>query len=437
MNKHKQNLICVSLLFCLMISSGCSIVKAYKEFALIKKASFFEGQLKNVPHEKPVFILIYREADKKLELASISLKMEPDAYRFMKLPGCYRIVAFEDSNEDFIYQTNEWATCLDPIEAETGVRYKHLELTLQPPDEIQLDMDIKLSLEDLTKQTDFPKASMHEIVDIDDPRFTRENGSLGLWQPIKFLETVGGGLYFMEPYDPEKIPLIFVHGAGGNPSEWSYLIKRLDRERYQPWLVYYPSGLRLDLISKVYAEAFLAYYLQYRFEQFGIIAHSMGGVVSQGIINRFSENGLHNKLNCFLTISTPWQGHSAAELGVKRSPVVVPSWVDISPGSDYLEQLQERPFSGNTHYYLFFSYQGSSRFTEGNDDGSVSISSQLDMHMQNRAEKMYGFNEGHVSILESELVFEHLCECLDKSFNKQIAVERIVISTMEGQHEAE
>lgn len=54
-----------------------------------------------------------------------------------------------------------------------------------------------------------------EIVTLDDPRFSLENGRLGLWEPIQFLRTVGGGVFFLEPFDPEKIPVILVHGLGG------------------------------------------------------------------------------------------------------------------------------------------------------------------------------------------------------------------------------
>ena len=50
-------------------------------------------------------------------------------------------------------------------------------------------------------------------------------------------------------FDPDKIPVLFVHGIGGTPLDWKYLAKGLDRHRFQPWFYYYPSGLRLNLVS--------------------------------------------------------------------------------------------------------------------------------------------------------------------------------------------
>ena len=40
-------------------------------------------------------------------------------------------------------------------------------------------------------------------------------------------------------------------------------------------------------------------------------------------------------------------------------------------------------------------------FTEGADDGSVALSSQLDLGVQHEAGRMFGFNESHMSILEN------------------------------------
>ena len=72
-----------------------------------------------------------------------------------------------------------------------------------------------------------------------------ESGSLGLRQPFEFLANVGIGVFLLEPYDPKRIPVLFVSGAGGNPWEWRALIDALDHSRYQPWVFVYPSGQRL------------------------------------------------------------------------------------------------------------------------------------------------------------------------------------------------
>ena len=45
------------------------------------------------------------------------------------------------------------------------------------------------------------------------------------------------------------MPILFVHGIGGHPQEFTTLVAALDRERFQPWFYLYPSGFGLDGIS--------------------------------------------------------------------------------------------------------------------------------------------------------------------------------------------
>ncbi len=57
----------------------------------------------------------------------------------------------------------------------------------------------------------------------------------------------------------------------------------------------------------------------------------------------------------------------------------------------------------NIDYYLFFSFKGGRNpFTNGNDDGTVSLVSQLQSKAQEAAIKTFGFNEDHMSILLSQ-----------------------------------
>jgi hypothetical protein len=60
------------------------------------------------------------------------------------------------------------------------------------------------------------------------------------------------------------------------------------------------------------------------------------------------------------------------------------------------------PVPRRIEYCLFFSHAGDSRLMSGGDDGTVTISSQLLYQVENRASVIYGFNENHASILESE-----------------------------------
>src|SRR5262245_21825957 len=73
------------------------------------------------------------------------------------------------------------------------------------------------------------------------------------------------GLYFLEPYDPNRIPVVFVHGLMSTPFDWVKTINGLQqdpevRKRDQPWVFGYATGnpilysaLRLrEELAKVY-----------------------------------------------------------------------------------------------------------------------------------------------------------------------------------------
>jgi hypothetical protein len=85
---------------------------------------------------------------------------------------------------------------------------------------------------------------------LDDELFSEENGSKGFWEPFSFNKDFGGNIYFLEEYDPEKIPILFIHGAGGTPKGWKYFIDSIDRNRFQPWYFYYPSGARIHFAKR-------------------------------------------------------------------------------------------------------------------------------------------------------------------------------------------
>jgi hypothetical protein len=65
------------------------------------------------------------------------------------------------------------------------------------------------------------------------------------------------------------------------------------------------------------------------------------------------------------------------QIGVDHAPAVIPSWFDMIPNSPFQQALFQMPLSNHIEYYLFFSFKGGRNpFTNGNDDGTVSLVSQ-------------------------------------------------------------
>ena len=67
-----------------------------------------------------------------------------------------------------------------------------------------------------------------------------------------FLQPFGGSdtlprLEFLEPYQPGKIPVVFIHGLASDEGTWFDMLNELRNwpvfhRRYQPWVYHYPTG---------------------------------------------------------------------------------------------------------------------------------------------------------------------------------------------------
>jgi len=104
------------------------------------------------------------------------------------------------------------------------------------------------------------------------------------------------GLYFLEPYDPSRIPVVFVHGLMSSPFTWVKTINGLQqdpeiRKRYQPWVFGYPTGnpilysalrLREELakVDKIYPN-----HLPYV-----VVGHSMGGMLTHAQVTTVTRS---------------------------------------------------------------------------------------------------------------------------------------------------
>ena len=139
--------------------------------------------------------------------------------------------------------------------------------------------------------------------------------------------------------------------------------------------------------------------VQYGFRSFAVVAHSMGGLVSRGFLQRYREGGGAAAVPLFVSISTPWDGHKAAEYGAK-SPVPVRVWIDMAPGSAYLKSIYEKD-PGVPHYLLFTFRQGrrvARRGERRRGDGGEPAARRP---RSKGAVRVEGFNETHMSVLES------------------------------------
>ena len=172
-----------------------------------------------------------------------------------------------------------------------------------------------------------------EVSPLDEERFSRSAASEGLWHPRRFIDRSNPGIYFLEPYDPARQPVLFVHGYDGSPRDFSYLIARLDTTRFQAWVYNYPSGLRLPTLVEHLESSLSQLRLRYPFNCLSIVAHSMGGLIARGFLLRNATVTRPQCIPLFVSISTPWEGSRAAAIGARWAPDLVATWRDIATGS--------------------------------------------------------------------------------------------------------
>jgi pimeloyl-ACP methyl ester carboxylesterase len=103
------------------------------------------------------------------------------------------------------------------------------------------------------------------------------------------------GLYFLQPYDPDRVPVVFVHGLISTPFDWVQTINGLQadpeiRKHYQFWVFAYPTGnpvlysalrLREELarVDKLYPNH----------KDYVVVGHSMGGLLTQAQVTSMTR----------------------------------------------------------------------------------------------------------------------------------------------------
>ncbi len=392
---------------CLIILTGCSFIGLHEDVKVLNTATVLKGTVSSSHETKgPILVTLVRiNPGEEYSLEYYTAYYEPGEFELLAGPGDFYLFAFEDKNQDFKLQTDEyvgWHGDPTVITLEPGEKRADLDLSLLPPDQVAQRLP-QIYEADLAQQPiamDYYR--MGEVISLDSHDISEEVGRLGMWEPYKFFERKYSGIFFLEPYDPTKIPVLFVHGLAGSGNDWRYLIQRLDRTKFQPWISQYPSGMRLELLGQILSEGITELHIKLKFNNLAIVAHSMGGLITRSSINFKEELNAPNYLKKLITISTPWDGHDRSSIGVNYAPSVVPAWYDLEPDSPFLENLMRQNLRRDLQHYLIFSYRNHKGILgPQNSDGVVTLQSQLHYRAQEQATDVIGFDETHSTVLQS------------------------------------
>lgn len=103
------------------------------------------------------------------------------------------------------------------------------------------------------------------------------------------------GLYMVQPYDPDRIPVLMIHGFWSSPMTWMEMFNDLQadpeiRRRYQFWFYLYPTGepvafsaARLrETLKKVRRECDPEM-RNTKLDEMVVVGHSMGGILAHSL----------------------------------------------------------------------------------------------------------------------------------------------------------
>jgi pimeloyl-ACP methyl ester carboxylesterase len=377
----------------------------------LEKATLVKGTVEvREDTGKTVVVVVARipeDPAEPIDVRQVFNTHKPGPYALRMEPGRYWFGAFEDANNDSRFQDGERGVMTKEFKVVANREMKGPELVIEKPFFRPKDLTERPSI------TTFRFAN-GEVLPLDDARFGQEPARKGLWQPLLYARDNQPGIYFLQPYDPARVPVIFVHGMSGYPQEFKSLIKALDKDRLQPWVFAYPSGYELKAIGQLLHDLVSGLTERYALPSLCVVAHSMGGLVARQFLKIHEAERPEHAVKTLVTINSPLGGMPSASWGVRMAPQVVPSWYDIAPGSSFLEELYEKPLSERIEYHMLFAFDDG-----GESDGVVALLSQLRVEAQAEAEQVRGYRATHVGSLKAEAVTAQVMRALDRCAGKK------------------
>jgi len=398
--RYCRQYIVFSLLAGLFLNA-CSFLTIKPNTDLGFNTSILSGFVHVDPQKQgPILITAYNVHNDNI-LAKGHVRLSQSGFFYLPVPnGMYYLAAFQDHNENEIYDPQEDCAQFGAPDLINAARQHivtdlNMVLTTGEMNNIPHLRKITINKKEIINQAEAGRTVRSSVL------FNRRTHvALGYVKPYHFLKRMGANIWFVESYNPAKIPILFIHGSGGSPADWEFFVENIDQSVYQPWFFYYPSGLPLEFSSKILASKIQELKTKYDFEQLSIVAHSMGALVARFMF--IHSNKSFQYIGLFISISAPWGGVDSAKVGAQTSPIKVASWRDIATGSYFIDSLYERKLPKTVHHYLLFGYQDNRNALDPNSDGVITLKSMLDSRAQQEAIRVYGFHESHASILKSQ-----------------------------------
>ncbi len=418
--------LCGLFSFVMLALLGCSSFHSLHQNVKTIDKSFpeYSISISNMSYQSPVVIVQLRSLD-PLDVLSVDSTSRSNTLQLSAFDQTHYLLVFEDLDSDFIMQSNEPSQLIDLRNWHDKARANSNSLSVTPP---APSIEIVLAQKDDQFEAPFigvnfifklnielKKAAIGQITSLTSEMFSRNTANIGMWKPAEFIDSKYAGLFFLQAYDPDKIPVLFVHGMNGTGGDFTPIIDQIDTKRYQVWLYNYPSSLSLPFLTKALSEIMKEITQRHSIDSLHLVAHSMGGLIAKGYLNQCSAVKECDFIRSFTSISSPFSGVKSAEMGVKYAPVVMPAWRGLSPNSTVISTLFDVSASEiSPPHFLIFGYRLKGALNAESSDGVISLSSQLRPSAQLQAERVIGFDDDHVTILSSPNMHNQLFDFWQK-----------------------
>ncbi len=380
-----------------------------------EEAFYVTGRLNGAEgHEQPMLVVAISHRHAADEVVAWTLvARDIELYKLLLPEGAYELVVLADLDGNGVFESTELIGATDkatPVEVDAslsrdGFLVDGPMIAVDPGRAATTSVPIHVAA----------SRTGNVLPSLSDDFFARRWGQLGLFHPVELLVHTQGFLFGLEEPDPEKTQVLFVHGAGGVPAEFAYLVEGLDRTRFQPWFFFYPSGLPLGQTASALSEVLEVAVRDLGLRHVAIVAYSMGGLVAHAALNQLCRERVPEWLTMFTSIATPYGGHPGALLGVERASEVIPSWRDVAPDSPFLRDIYARPLPAELPFYLLFAYDNRGRLRRGpSGDGIVTMRSQLELPVHLRAWRSFGVDATHIGVLTDPAARQIVVDLLAK-----------------------